>query len=40
MGNRGREGKMDPDREGEMAPHREWEIGVGKGRWARIEKGR
>ena len=32
MGDRGRERKMGPDREGE--------IGVGKGRWARIEKGR
>ena len=31
MGDRGREGKMGPDREGE--------IGVAKGRWDRIEKG-
>ena len=28
------------NREGEMGPDREGEIGVGKGRWARIEKGR
>ena len=27
-------------RKGEMGPDREGEIGVGKGRWARIEKGR
>ena len=32
MGDRGRKGKMSPDRE--------WEIGVGKGRWARIGNGR